>query len=580
MTQEVTAPADSLPRALEELQGALRGLDLPLEVPGVEGQRRTLQEMLGQLEDYVLPRLRQIDAPLLTVVGGSTGAGKSTLVNSVVGRRVTQPGVLRPTTRSPVLVFHPDDSDWFDDARILPDLARTTAASTDPRALQLVAEPALPQGLAVLDAPAIDSVEQRNRLLAAQLLAAADLWLFVTSAARYADQVPWDFLHAAADRSTAVAIVLDRIPHGATEEVAAHLRAMLDERGLHEALLFTVEESPVGADGLLGADAVHDVRQWLNGLAADASARGAVVRQTLEGAVRSLVRRSQEVAVGHRAQVELVARLRADVDQAYAAAAREVSEASADGSLLRGEVLARWQEFVGTGELFRSLESRVGWLRDRVTGFVRGKPQQVERVTVAVESGLEALLLEHAEAAAEQAARSWASVEAGRRLLDSAPRGDATARDLGRASREFRARAERTVRDWQQGVLELGRSEGADKRTTARFLAFGLNGLSVALMIVVFAHTAGLTGAEAGIAGGSAVLGQKLLEAVFGDQAVRRLAQRAREDLEARVEVLYAAEAARYAEVLDKLAVETDSTDRLLAASRSLEVALEGPRAS
>ena len=571
---------DRLTPALEELQTALRGLALPLEVPGVGGQRRTHEEMLGQIEDYVLPRLRQIDAPLLTVVGGSTGAGKSTLVNSVVGRRVTQPVVLRPTTRSPVLVFNPADVAWFDDTRILPDLARTTAASTDPRALQLVAEPAVPAGLAVLDAPDIDSVEQRNRVLAAQLLAAADLWLFVTSAARYADQVPWDFLHAAADRSTAVAVVLDRVPPGATEEVAGHLRSMLDERGLGQALLFTVEEAAVGADGLLPAGSVADVRSWLDGLAADASARSAVVRQTLDGAVRSLVRRSQEVAVGHRAQVELVARLRADVDQAYAAEAREVSEASADGSLLRGEVLARWQEFVGTGELFRSLESRVGWLRDRVTGFVRGKPQQVERVTVAVESGLEALLLEHAEAAAENATRSWTSVEAGRRLLETTGGTDGSPRDLGRASRDFRARAERTVRDWQHGVLELVRSEGADKRTTARFLAFGLNGLSVALMIVVFAHTAGLTGAEAGIAGGSAVLGQKLLEAVFGDQAVRRLAEQARTDLEARVEVLYAAEAARYADVLDRLTVEAGATDRLLGAARSLEVALEGPRAS
>ena len=72
------------------------------------------------------------------------------------------------------------------------------------------------------------------------------------------------------------------------------------------------------------------------------------------------------------------------------------------------------------------------------------------------------------------------------------------------------------------------RTEGADKRTTARFLAYGVNGLAVALMVVVFAHTAGLTGAEAGIAGGSAVIGQKLLEAVFGDQAVRTLADRAR----------------------------------------------------
>ena len=84
------------------------------------------------------------------------------------------------------------------------------------------------------------------------------------------------------------------------------------------------------------------------------------------------------------------------------------------------------------------------------------------------------------------------------------------------------------------GVLELVRTEGADKRSTARFLAFGVNGLSVALMIVVFAHTAGVTGAEVGIAGGSAVLGQKLLEAVFGDQAVRTLAERAAADLHER----------------------------------------------
>src|SRR3712207_730960 len=147
----MTAPSTGAPQlitALEELRAALASVELPLELPGVEAQRAARREMLGQLEDYVLPRLRQIEAPLLAVVGGSTGAGKSTLVNSVIGRRVTEPGVLRPTTRSPVLVFSPEDRDWFDGTRILPDLARTTAASTDPRALQLVAEPAIPQGLA------------------------------------------------------------------------------------------------------------------------------------------------------------------------------------------------------------------------------------------------------------------------------------------------------------------------------------------------------------------------------------------------------------------------------------------------
>jgi hypothetical protein len=289
-----------------------------------------------------------------------------------------------------------------------------------------------------------------------------------------------------------------------------------------------------------------------------------VVRQTLGGAVRAVARRSDEVAAAHTAQVDMVRRLRGDVGQAYDRAAREVDDASADGSLLRGEVLARWQEFVGTGELLRSLETRVGWLRDRVGGWLRGKPQQVERVTVAVESGLESLLVEHAEAAAERAWRSWSSVEAGKRLLGEGV-------DLGRASRELRGRAERTVRDWQQGVLELVRTEGADRRTTARFLAFGINGLSVALMIVVFAYTAGVTGAEAGIAGGSAILGQKLLEAVFGDQAVRRLAEQARADLEQRVQELYAGELDRYLRVLDDLGLDEGRADQLRQAARRVQ---------
>jgi hypothetical protein len=216
------------------------------------------------------------------------------------------------------------------------------------------------------------------------------------------------------------------------------------------------------------------------------------------------------------------------------------------------------------------LVSRVGWVRDRIGGWFKGKPQQVDRVTVAVESGLEALLVEHAEAAAERAWQSWSSLEGGKRLLEA---GD---RDLGRASRELRREAERTVRDWQQGVLETVRTEGADKRTTARFLAFGVNGLSVALMVVVFAHTAGVTGAEAGIAGGSAVLGQKLLEAVFGDQAVRRLAEHARLDLEERVELLYAGERDRYLAVLDGLDLDPARTDALRSTVQQV-VALSAP---
>ncbi|MFN8190499.1 MAG: GTPase domain-containing protein [Nocardioidaceae bacterium] len=551
--------------ALVRLRGALQLVRLPLAVPGVEERRRAQDEMVDQLEDYVIPRLMTLDAPMLTVVGGSTGAGKSTLVNSLVGHKVTQPGVLRPTTRSPVLVHHPDDARWFGQDRLLPDLERVGRPTNDPGALQLVASANVPAGLAILDAPDIDSVEEANRTLAAQLLAAADLWLFVTSAARYADAVPWDFLHKAAERSAAVAIVLDRTPDEAVDTVATHLARMLASRGLKDSPLFIVREGKVSDDGVLPPETVAEIRRWLESLASNSSARAAVVRQTLDGAIRTLSLRTHDIADAAAEQADAVARLRVDVDKAYDQAARAITEASADGTLLRGEVLARWQEFVGTGELLRSLETRIGALRDRIVNTVKGRPAQAERVTVAVESGLETLLLENAETAAERTEASWQSLSSGQQLLKDA------GEDLGRASRDFRRRAERTVRDWQQGVLEMVRTEGADKRTSARFMAYGVNGLSVALMVVVFAHTAGMTGAEVGIAGGSAVLGQKLLEAIFGDQAVRSLAERARKDLDARVADLMRVERARYVNLLDSLKIDPDASEQLREAARRVD---------
>ncbi|MFL6174610.1 MAG: ABC transporter [Marmoricola sp.] len=550
---------------LVRLREALESARLPLQIPDVEGARLARQEMVDQLEDYVLPRLIQIEAPLLTVVGGSTGAGKSTLVNSLVGERVTEPGVLRPTTRSPVLVYNPADAEWFAGQRILPDLQRTDDAGANPGSLQLVASDAIPSGLAVLDAPDIDSVEEQNRTLAAQLLGAADLWLFVTSAARYADQVPWEFLQSAADRSAAVAIVLDRTRPEAIEEVSTHLARMMSARGLRDSPLFIVPEGEVDPAGLLPSSSVREIRGWLSSLAGDAAARQSIVRQTLEGVIRTLSTRTFAVADACHDQVEISGRLRRDAEGSYEQALNAIDHACADGTLMRGEVLARWQEFVGTGELITSLESKVSWIRDRVSNAVKGQPQQATRVTVALESGLQTLVMEHAEAAAERADASWRSIAAGRDLLGT------TEEDLSRASRDLRQRAERSIREWQQAVLEMVRDEGADKRSSARFLALGVNGLAVALMATVFASTGGITGAEVGIAGGSAVIGQKLLEAVFGDQAVRRLADRARADLNHRMLLLLDAEQHRYSALLDSLGISAQVEEELRSGARAID---------
>ena len=557
----------ALESSLTRLRASLTDLRLPLPLPGAQENQRAAAEITAQLDDYVLPRLATIDAPLLCVVGGSTGAGKSTLVNSLVGRVVTKPGVIRPTTRAPVLVHHPADTGWFDETsgvdgagqlRILPGMARTSGAGDGSRALQLVADDSLPPGLAILDAPDIDSVVEQNRQLASQLLAAADLWLFVTSAARYADAVPWDFLHSAAARSAAVAVVCDRVPPSAMRDVPPHLGTMMAERGLGSSPLFAVPETMVDDQGLLPASAVQPIRSWLASLAHDKGSRDEVVHRTLDGAIGSVVRRVPEVAQAISEQAETLAQLRSDVDRAWAEGVRAIGVQTADGTLLRGEVLARWHDFVGTGEFFRALEQKIGWLRDRIVATFRGEPPGAGNLKVAVESGMEALIREQGEAAAERSDAAWQANPAGRFVLRHSKD------DLGHPSHEFAVEAARMIRDWQGDLLDLVAVEGMSRRSQARFLALGVNGVGVALMILVFSQTGGLVGAEIGVAGGTAVLAQRVLEAVFGDQAVRRLAEMAKHELDARVESLLAEELHRYYTVLAEYAPDPEAAARLL----------------
>lgn len=560
----------ALAQALAALREAAAAIRFDLDIPGADSARESGAELVRQLDDYVLPRLRRLDAPLLTVVGGSTGAGKSTVVNSLVRAPVTPSGVLRPTTRSPVLVCHPEDLRWFSDTRVLPDLTRTSGAGTDHRTLQLVTSSSLDQGLAFLDAPDIDSVVAANRRLAAQLLAAADLWLFVTTAARYADAVPWDVLETAHERGTALAVLLDRVPPGAEDDIAAHLGQMLAAHGLAEAPLFVVPETTLQG-GLLPEQVVAPLRDWFSDLARDAAQRAAVVRRTLDGALDSLRPRTAGLAAQAHAQLDTAARLRADTREAYAGALAEIDEGMRDGSLLRGEVLARWQEFVGTGELLRTLQDRVGRLRDQFTAAVRGRPQPGTQLTAALESGVVLLVEAAAERAAERAAASWRSNAAGIALLRD------TDIRLDRAGPNLREGVERIVRDWQGAVLDLVRREGADRRTTARVAAYGVNATGLVVMVAVFASTAFIpTGAEIGIASGTTLLSQKVLEALFGDQAVRRLADESRADLLNRVGLLLSGEEARYADLL--AAHATDPAD--VAALERAAVAVEAARAS
>jgi len=546
---------------LTDLRTAVADLRLPLEVAGADDDRQLAHRLRDQLDDHLLPRVRQLGAPLLAVVGGSTGAGKSTLVNSLVRDEVSMAGVLRPTTRSPVLVHHPDEAAWFSTDRILPRLARATGAATDDGVLRLVPHLGVPHGLALLDAPDIDSVVVENRRLGEELLGAADLWVFVTTAARYADAVPWDLLAEAARRRAVVVLVLNRMEPAARTAVTRHLREMLVEHGL-DAQVVVVPESRVEG-GLLPVAAVAELGGWLRAVVGDVSARDGVVQRTVRGAIDDLLVAAPRLAAAVDGQRRHADRLQDGVASAYAAAKRDVAFATADGTMLRGEVLARWQEFVGTGELLRAVEERVGSWRDRITAALRGRPAP-ETVARAVGDGLVHLVVDAADRAAERAHETWHVDPAGVQLLAGLR--------LSRASADLRERVAEQVRAWQAAVLDLVVREGAGRRSTARALSFGVNGLGAALMITIFASTGGLTTAEVGVAGGTAVLAQRLLEAVFGDDAVRRLTQMAHEDLLARIDRLLDAEAARFLAVLDAADVRPEAAERIRAAVAGLTI--------
>lgn len=358
--------------ALSALRDRVAAARFPLPLPGAPRARANRDELLAQLDDYLVPRLRAPQAPLLAVVGGSTGAGKSTLVNSLVGRRVSEAGVLRPTTRTPVLVCHPEDHHWFSGMRVLPDLTRVWVPHQEPdgdlllpgenpaRVLRIETADTVPPGLALLDAPDVDSLAADNRTLAAELICAADIWIMVTTAARYADAVPWHLLRTAKEYDATLITVLDRVPHQVVSEVSRQYGALLTKAGLGEVPRFTVPELPESAwgSGLLPTTAVAPLRTWLVHHAQDPAARQHAMARTAYGLIASLKSRMPELASAAAAQYAAALRLTAAVDSAYDSEHARVRGRLQGGAVLAGDALKRWRAFpldCTAGELLDAL---------------------------------------------------------------------------------------------------------------------------------------------------------------------------------------------------------------------------------
>lgn len=483
-----------------------------------DDSRGDAERALRRLQDVVLPRLEDADAPVLVVVGGSTGSGKSTLVNSLLGRNVSRAGAVRPTTRRPVLICSPQAREWFMSDRVLPRLAKslgTGGESLD--AITIAVEETLWPAVGIVDAPDIDSVEDGNRRLAGELLDGADLWVFVTTAARYADAVAWKHLEEAASRGLRIAVVLNRVPAGAEQEIREDLAALAQRRGLGEVTIYTVEEQPL-SDGRLPVQAIAPIGAYLEGIGRDAEERAAIVRRSLSGAVASSLEEASRSLEAARERHRAFESASQDIAQLVASYAREVAFSSSD-DVLRGEVSSRIAEVLGSWDMTKTVSRVFAGIGSRLKGAIRGQAAPDVQVQRDLTGGL-------AQRLADQYHRAWQeALRRARPLVDTGSMDELLNVD---ASAQL---ARVTAQQWTREVTEIVREQAESSRVNGRMIAGGINVVTVSLMVAAFTMTGGLTGVEVGIAGASAALSQTILEAVFGERTVRSLAQQARDAL-------------------------------------------------
>jgi energy-coupling factor transporter ATP-binding protein EcfA2 len=414
--------ARQLESALLALRHRIVDAPLLLEAPAVAEARLQRRKLLTQIDDYLLPRIRQSAAPVLVALVGSTGAGKSTLVNSIVGAQVSLTGIRRPTTNSPVLACHPDDIGWFAENVFLPTLPRVRqqglAMPGRDGLLVLAGNEGMPKGVALLDTPDIDSVVAAHHEFAHQFLDASDLWLFVTTAGRYADAPVWELLRYAKERDAAIGIVLSRVPPRSRTELTKHFTAMLEANGLGHADRFVIPETII-VDEMLPPAIYGPIREWLQDTALREDRRVAVLTQTMSGVLDTFRTRVPELASHLATQLTLRVQLRQAIEVSYSAALAEVDLATRNGSLLRGETLARWQDFAGTGDLLRTLQSR----RRGGGGHPRRRriSARAQALKAAIASGLQALIVSIGDRAADEAVARWHGIPAGAALLEQAP---------------------------------------------------------------------------------------------------------------------------------------------------------------
>ncbi len=161
--------------------------DLLLVLGKVEGTDSELADLRTALQD--------LDGIFMLVVCGEYNAGKSTLLNALLGERVMPEGVT-PTTDRVTVITHADEQR---DVMVSPDL------------LERYWPLDVLKDLAVVDTPGTNAIFRKHQELTERFMPRADLVMFVTSADRPFTESERAFLQLISEWHKRVAVVINKI---------------------------------------------------------------------------------------------------------------------------------------------------------------------------------------------------------------------------------------------------------------------------------------------------------------------------------------------------------------------------------
>ncbi|WP_405872640.1 GTPase [Streptomyces sp. NBC_00005] len=212
------APLRSRLEALRELVGLSR----------TRLDSRTLADA-GRVLDEAAARRRLSGQHTVVAIAGATGSGKSQLFNALAGVPISETGVRRPTTATPIACSWSDGAATLIERLGIPPRLRR-------RPLQNAEAEAQLRGLVLVDLPDHDSAAVQHREQVDRVLALVDAVIWVVDPEKYADAVLHErYLRPMAGHAEVMFVVLnqiDRLPGEATHQVLDDLRRLLDEDGI------------------------------------------------------------------------------------------------------------------------------------------------------------------------------------------------------------------------------------------------------------------------------------------------------------------------------------------------------------